>query len=90
MINLAESDEITKEIEKLEEAKGDLVLLIGCTKCDAIFELNKEALAIALVTGESILGYINYIQQSKCRICEGKDKDLRNEEMNMEIGGSDE
>ncbi len=79
MINYLGAEEIMQEFSKLEQAEGDLVLVIGCRKCDALFELDRECVALAIMTGQTILSFINAIQQRKCKICEGEQKDRRKE-----------
>lgn len=56
--------------EKKEDfSDGDLILVITCRKCDAMFEINAQSIAIAMMTNASIWEYIKYVQHSKCRVC---------------------
>ena len=56
---------------------GDLCLVIHCTKCNAQFELGKEAVALAAMTKTPFWEYVKYIQGSKCPKCNGsEDKEL--------------
>lgn len=48
---------------------GDLCLGIYCTKCNAQFELGKEAVAIATMIKTPFWEYVKYIQASKCPEC---------------------
>ena len=70
-MKLQKPKKIKSEIDKLKDCKGDLVLLIGCTKCDSFFELNKEAIALAVITHTSLIDYIQFVQNSKCSLCNG-------------------
>ncbi len=57
------------EIEKGLGNGGDLVLIISCTKCDAQFELNSQAVALAIATEAKVIEYIRFVQSSKCPSC---------------------
>lgn len=54
---------------------GDLILMIGCRKCDANFELSKESVALALMMNTSLIEYIKYVQHSTCPKCREKQSD---------------
>lgn len=63
------NEDFVKKVESLGDCDGDLCLLIGCTKCPATFEINAQAIIIAELTHASVLDYILYIQNSKCKVC---------------------
>lgn len=63
------------ELEKGLGKDGDLVLIIACTKCDAQFELNSQAVALAIATEAKVIEYIRYVQSSKCPSCNKDKKD---------------
>lgn len=54
---------------------GNLVLFIACLDCNAEFELNADAVVFALAMNLNIFEYIEYIQNSNCRICKPKSLD---------------
>lgn len=49
--------------------EGDLTLIIACTKCGAMFEVNKQMLALAFITKSSFIEVLRYVQNSKCKVC---------------------
>lgn len=49
---------------------GPLTLGIYCTECNAQFELNKEAVAMAVMMKTSFIEYLRYVQTSPCQNCE--------------------
>lgn len=63
-----EPEKFVEEIEDLGE--GPLKLGIFCCNCNAQFELNNQAVAIAVMTQTSLLEYIKSVQNSKCPNCE--------------------
>lgn len=60
-----------EQLEELHGLKsdGDLCLVIACRKCNAMFELNHQAVAMAWITGASFMEYVSYVQSSKCSEC---------------------
>jgi hypothetical protein len=65
-------DELSKGLGK----EGDLVLMIGCTKCPAQFYLNNESIVMAIATETTFVEYVRWIQNSKCPSC---NKEKKNE-----------
>jgi len=63
---------IFDELEK-GLGEGPLTLGIYCTKCRAQFDLNTEAVAMAIVLNTSFIEYLRYVQSSPCRECERGD-----------------
>jgi hypothetical protein len=68
-----ECDKLINQLNSLS-SEGSLTLGIFCIKCNAQFELGREAAAMAWITGTSFMEYLNYVQSSKCPICDNKDK----------------
>lgn len=62
-----------EEIEEL--GNGPLTLEIVCTECDAIFELSKESVAMALLTRATFIEYLKHVQSSDCPKCKKKSND---------------
>lgn len=58
--------------EEASESLGDgpLTLTIVCTKCNAQFELNKVAVALAFDMNTSFKQYLRFVQSSECENCE--------------------
>lgn len=54
-----------------EFGDGPLTLQIVCTKCGAVFELGKEGVGMAFITGCGFLEYLKFVQTSKCTVCGG-------------------
>ena len=48
---------------------GPLTLGIWCTECGSQFELNKEAVAMAAITGATFVDFLKYVQNSPCERC---------------------
>lgn len=63
--------------DKSDFSDGDLMMAIICTKCEAMYELNPDSIAVALMTNATIWDYIEYVQHSKCRVCEENDRNLK-------------
>lgn len=68
-MNDFERSRVIEEIEKDDWGNGDLCLFIGCTKCDAQFELNNMAVTIAIGMNIPFIEYVKYVQNSKCPVC---------------------
>jgi hypothetical protein len=66
------SENIEEALEEGLGDKGNLCLGIYCTDCGAQFEMNNESVAMAIGLNISLLDYIRYIQNSKCKVCEKK------------------
>jgi len=60
---------LEEELEKGLGEGGDLILEIACHKCDAVFELSKESVAMALATQCTFVEYLRFVQSSKCPKC---------------------
>jgi hypothetical protein len=73
MINF-DVNRLKDELEKCLDADGDLVLVIACTKCHAQYELNPESVAMAIGMGIQFIEYVRFVQSSKCRVCEDRQK----------------
>jgi hypothetical protein len=57
---------------------GPLTLGIFCTVCNSQYELNNEAVAMAIFLETSFLEYVSYVQSSECPKCKEKNvKDSR-------------
>jgi len=67
-MKLVDTKEIICELDK-GIGKGPLTLFIGCCECNAQFELNKDVVAVALMTNTSLIEFIRYVQSSKCSHC---------------------
>lgn len=52
--------------------EGPLTLGIFCTICDAQYELNREACAMAMLTNCTFMEYLRFVQSGKCKNCEDK------------------
>lgn len=61
-------EEILEDLDK-GLGNGPLTLGIFCTKCNAQFELNREAAALATILNTSFLEYVRYIQSLPCPKC---------------------
>jgi hypothetical protein len=63
--------------EELDKGFGEGPLTIGifCTKCNAQFELNHQAVTMAMATNTSFLEYLRYVQSSKCPACGKEEND---------------
>lgn len=48
---------------------GPLTLEIVCTKCDAHFDLNREGVAMAILTKQPFIEYLRFVQSSPCPYC---------------------
>lgn len=68
-MHIMDNDEFCHEMKKGLGEDGDLVLIICCKKCDAKFELNREAVALAILMKITLIEYIRYVQNGKCSIC---------------------
>ena len=66
---MLESVDMFEELKKGLGNEGDLCLLIGCHKCGANFELNNQAVAMAILMETPLLEYIRFVQDSKCPKC---------------------
>ncbi len=67
---------LIEELEKDDWAKGDLCLIIACTKCDAMFQLNNQVVALAIMCNVSFIEYAKTIQNEKCPLCHPKDENM--------------
>ena len=54
--------------------KGPLTLGIFCTRCNAQYELNNQAVAMAILTETTFLEYLKYDQSDKCTSCTEMDR----------------
>jgi hypothetical protein len=69
-MNRSRLEKIASELEdNTDFSEGDLELVIRCRRCKSLFALNPESVAMALITKESVWGYIKWIQLSKCTKC---------------------
>ncbi len=68
-INKKDILDLMDDDKKEDFTQGDLVLIICCRKCDAQFELNPDAIAVALMTNATVWDYIKSVQLGKCREC---------------------
>lgn len=59
---------VEKELSK-GLGDGPLTLEVVCTKCDARFELNKESVAMAILTNTSFIEYLRWVQNGSCHLC---------------------
>ncbi len=61
-----------KFVEEMSQGlgAGPLTLGIFCTKCDAKYELNIEAVSMAILFKSTLLDYIKFVQSGKCDNCE--------------------
>lgn len=66
-----DKEKVIEELEKDDWANGDLCLGIYCTKCNAQFELNRDACALAVLMDTPFLEYLKAVQNSKCDVCNG-------------------
>lgn len=66
------TQKMCKEIEEFQGWKGNLVLYIACTDCNAEYELNHESIACAMLTNACIWEYIKFVQNSTCPVCKPK------------------
>lgn len=48
--------------EKEDFFDGDLCLMIACTKCDAQYELNKEAVAWSVLGNATFWDFVRFVQ----------------------------
>ncbi len=62
------TEQFVNELEK-GVGNGPLTLGIYCTECNAQFELNNEAVAMAIFLNTSFIEYLRYVQSSPCRAC---------------------
>lgn len=64
-------EQLLKMIEDIQENPewGTLTLQIHCSECNSIFNLNPQAIALAMHQSLSIWDYIKYIQISECSKC---------------------
>ena len=62
-------EDLVEEIESLNDPKGNLVLVIYCNDCNSQFEINSTSIAMAAITGTSVIEYINWVQNSICKKC---------------------
>jgi len=69
-----DTNRVIEEIEKGDMGNGPLTLIITCCNCNSMFEINRESIAIAIMTNVSLMDYIRYVQNSKCPEC-NKEKD---------------
>lgn len=60
---------VLQEMESGEFSKGNLCLIIACTKCMNQFELNNESVVMAIAMKTSFIEYLKYVQNSKCPKC---------------------
>ena len=70
MVNLKirDPEEIIDDLDK-GLGNGPLTLGIFCTKCNAQFNLNRDAAAMAILLNTSFLEYVRYVQSSPCPKC---------------------
>lgn len=62
-------DALLKIFDEKSENTGNLCLGIFCTDCNAQFEINAQAIVIAVMTNATIWDYIKFVQNSKCKVC---------------------
>ena len=57
--------------EKLDKDKNyaPLELIIRCSECGAIYELNAESVDWAALMGTNIIEYISFVQTGDCDAC---------------------
>lgn len=72
-MNNINAEVLEYELDKGLGEGGDLILEIACYKCDAVFELSKESVSMAIATQCTFIEYLRYVQSSKCPKC---NKDL--------------
>ena len=60
-----------REIDN-DMCNGPLELIIRCGECSALYALNPDAIAIAIITGANIKDYIKFVQTSFCSACGAK------------------
>jgi hypothetical protein len=70
-----DSEQAINELDK-GLGSGPLTLEIVCTQCNAHFELNKEGVAMALLTNASFIEYLRFVQSSPCSKCTGLKAEL--------------
>jgi len=64
-----DAEEFMEDLDK-GLGNGPLTLGIFCTVCDAHFELNHQACAMAMMTNATFMEYVRYVQSSRCPQCE--------------------
>ena len=65
-----------EEIEK-DLGEGPLTLGIFCTRCNSQFELNKKAVAMAVLLRTSFIEFLRYVQSSRCRNCASDKQEIK-------------
>ncbi len=63
--------DLSKVLEAVEDGlgHGPLTLGIFCCKCGAQFELNSEAVTMAIALETTFLEYLRFVQMSPCKSC---------------------
>jgi len=57
-----------------ETSCGNLELVIQCRDCAALFQLNPESIAMAMIIQASIWDYYKYVASSHCTKCKEKNE----------------
>ena len=73
MFNL-DPTRILDEVVKDDWGSGSLTLCIVCCNCEAQYVLNKESVAVAIMSNASFIDYLKWIQSSECVKCTGEDQ----------------
>jgi len=61
-------------LNKGDFGDGDLTLIIACTKCDANFEINREAITVAIMGNTTFIDFMIAVQHEKCSECNNYEK----------------
>lgn len=62
------SEELVEDLDK-GLGNGPLTLGIYCCECNAQFELNREAVAMAFMMNTPLIEYVRFVQSAKCSVC---------------------
>lgn len=59
----------TDIIYKKDLGKGPLTLTITCCNCNALFEINRESIVMAIVMKTPFIEFFKFVQNGNCSNC---------------------